>query len=189
MSNRDKLREFDLDYSYLTYTIWMMVGRKLHCKVGYTTSFMGRMAALTTGLPEQPCYFCLIAADERAEARHREQIFLRSLEPFRTKGEWFSAQDGIHLIAAWACAYGLVHTIAQEQETRIASSGILSDWGVYSSRPNPVGELIAYTIGQYIAPFLEKKWKKLVSKISIEYDIDLERREAVSDSTSAEIKI
>jgi hypothetical protein len=189
VSNLDKLRAFDRDYSYHTYTIWMMVGRKLHCKVGYTTSFIGRMAALTTGLPEQPCYFCLIAADERAEARRREQIFLRTLEPFRTKGEWFSARDGLHLISAWACAYGLVLMIAQEQVTGMASSGILSDWGVYSSRPNPVGKLIAYMIGQHVAPFSEGKWREFTNAVGIEYDIDLERRETVSDSTSAEMKI
>lgn len=142
MNNYERLVDFLEKTPCVTYTVWVDAGSSLHCKIGYTSNFFNRMKQLSGKFIGQPCYYCLLSADNPEEAKYRERIALDALRHYAVSAEWFSHREPYHLVRSWVWTFKLIECIAGADGKDPQLLLLPSDWDYYSRFPNLMGESI-----------------------------------------------
>ncbi|MBE2220377.1 MAG: GIY-YIG nuclease family protein [Anaerolineae bacterium] len=79
------------------YFIWIVLGFRVYCKIGYSTNPASRYNQLITGIPERPYRIHLLPCLTVEQAKLFESMFHDHLQNYRTRGEWFSHPNARHL--------------------------------------------------------------------------------------------
>ena len=79
------------------YFIWITLGSRVYCKIGYSTNPASRFVQIATGFPERPYRIHLLPCLTVEQAKVIERILHDHLAQYRTRGEWFSHPNVTHL--------------------------------------------------------------------------------------------
>lgn len=79
------------------YAVWVVMGNRLFCKIGYSTNPSSRFGQIIGGIPERPFRIHLLPCLNVTQAKVFEAMLHNNLRKFRTKGEWFAHHNAKHL--------------------------------------------------------------------------------------------
>ena len=79
------------------YFIWVVIGHRVYCKIGYSADPVARLSQITGGIPERPFQIYLLPCLDVEQAKVFESMLHSHLQKVRAKGEWFSHNNVKHL--------------------------------------------------------------------------------------------
>lgn len=79
------------------YILWVAMGNRVFCKIGYSADPSSRLGQIIGGIPEQPFRIYLLPCLTIEQAKVFESMLHSHLQKYRTKGEWFSHTNAKHL--------------------------------------------------------------------------------------------
>jgi hypothetical protein len=77
--------------------LWMVIGRRVCCKIGCSANPNARIKLIISGLPERPFRIQLLPCLSMEQALLFERIFQIRLRCVRAKGEWFTHSNALRL--------------------------------------------------------------------------------------------
>lgn len=88
---------YDWEPQAWVYLIWIVMGNRVYCKIGYSTNPASRYSQIITGMPERPFQMHLLYCLNPKQAQLFEAMLHEHLKDYRARGEWFTHPNVKHL--------------------------------------------------------------------------------------------
>lgn len=89
--------KYSWDPQAWVYLVWVVVGHRVYCKIGYSKHPGSRFSQILAGIPEQPFRMHLLCCLSVEQARLFETMLHEHLKDYRARGEWFTHLNVKHL--------------------------------------------------------------------------------------------
>lgn len=102
------------------YLIWVVMGYRVYCKIGYSKNPGSRYSQIITGMPERPFRMHLLSCLSVEQAQLFEVMLHEHLKDYKARGEWFTHPNVRHFHKALNSKlqeiFDLFHTFGYEPD-------------------------------------------------------------------------